>query len=200
MLRSCAPNGVEMNERALDVEHEATLVRRARDGDRSAFATLVRSVAPRLESFALRLLGDRHDAQDVTQDAVLEAWRGIDRFRGEARFGSWMHRILLSRSYDRLRRRRPMEPLPDTLQQTSSGPVGEAGSREFEALVRTRIDRLPPTQRATLLLRLDSGLSYEEIAYVLGSTRNAVRSNLVLARKRLALELRGHVDLGGGES
>lgn len=191
-----------MNEGARPVDHETTLVGRAQGGDASAFASLVRGVGPALERFALRLLGDPHEAQDVTQDAILEAWRGIGGFRGEARFGTWLHRILLSRSYDRLRRRRPTtelsDALADDLAHDGDGPAREASAREFEELVRSRIDRLPPTQRATLLLRLDQGLSYQEIAYVLGSTRNAVRMNLVAARKRLAEELRPHVDLGGG--
>ena len=68
---------------------------------------------------------------------------------------------------------------------------------DLEDAVRAAIDSLPPVQRVTLLLRVDHGLTYEEIGYVLGSTRNAVRVNLIAARKRLAVTLRGIVDLGG---
>ena len=91
-----------------------------------------------------------------------------------------------------------MEDVADHAVTVARDPGTHAAARELDAAVRAAIEELPPVQRATLLLRADQGLSYEEIAYVLGSTRNAVRSNLVAARKRLADRLQGHVDLGGG--
>ncbi len=195
------------SDRALPLP-ELRLVEQAQRGDRAAFGTLVRQAAPQLERLALRLLGDRHDAEDATQEAVLYAWRRLDTFRGEARFTTWMHRILVSRSLDALRRRRrtaevvppaaPTEATPDDVAALHLGPDALVAGADLEDAVRAAIDALPPVQRATLLLRVDHGLPYDEIAYVLGSTRNAVRANLVAARKRLAVTLRGVVDLGGG--
>jgi RNA polymerase sigma-70 factor (ECF subfamily) len=179
---------------------EARLVAAARRGDQGAFRLLVNDAAPMLERLALRLLGHRQDAEDCTQEAVLDAWRGLGRFEGRARFRTWLHRILVSRALDVIRRRRPVAEVPEALTAAVDGPAAAAEGRDLEQIVRGAIDELPPVQRATLLLRADQGLSYEEIAYVLGSTRNAVRSNLVAARKRLALKLRGTIDLEGGAS
>ncbi|MHC4222790.1 MAG: RNA polymerase sigma factor [Planctomycetota bacterium] len=143
---------------------EAHLLRAARSGDGPAFASLVQQAAPALERLALRLLGDRHDAEDVAQEAVLAAYRELPRFRGESRFKTWICRILVHRALDLLRRRRPQPPVPEATLSAVPDP------------------------------------SYAEIAYVLGSNRNAVRMNLIAARKRLAADLRGKVDLGEEES
>ncbi|MDH3592798.1 MAG: RNA polymerase sigma factor [Planctomycetota bacterium] len=180
---------------------EMRLLAAARGGDRTAFADLVRDAAPALERLALRLLGHRQDAEDVAQDAVFAAWRQLDGFRGRARFKTWICRILVHRSLDVLRRRKPTTTLEAVPSATADpGPAAAASDRELEALVRAEVERLPPVQRATLLLRADQGLSYDEIAYVLGSTRNAVRMNLVAARKKLAQRLAGVVDLGEGSA
>ena len=174
---------------------EASLLAAARSGDRGAFAALLRETTPALERLALRIVGDRHDAEDVAQDSVLAAWNKLSTFHGKARFKTWVCRIVVRRALDSLRRRRPTAPILDLHAARAADPIARASGRELEDLLRGAIDRLPPVQRATLLLRADQGLSYEEIAYVLGSTRNAVRANLVVARKRLARELDGKVDL-----
>ncbi len=172
---------------------EARLVAAARTGDAAAFTRLVRSSAPALERLALRMVGHRHDAEDIAQDTVLTAWNKLGTFRGKARFQTWICRILVRRALDLLRRRRPSAVVD--AEAFGTDPVAHAQERELEGLVRDAIEQLPPVQRATILLRADQGLSYEEIAYVLGSTRNAVRSNLIAARRRLAVALRGRVDL-----
>jgi RNA polymerase sigma-70 factor, ECF subfamily len=176
---------------------EARLLEAARGGDRAAFAVLVRDAAPMLERLALRVLRHRQDAEDAAQEAILDAWRNLPRFRGEARFRTWAYRILVARAIDVARRRRPAEELPTAVACTASGPAEAAASNDLERAIREVIDELPPAQRAVLLLRTDHGLSYEEIAYVMGTGRDAVRMNLVEARRRLATKLRRIVDLGG---
>ncbi|HEX5135933.1 MAG TPA: sigma-70 family RNA polymerase sigma factor [Planctomycetota bacterium] len=178
-------------------QREKLLLEASRDGDTVAFAALLRESAPALERLALRLVGDRHDAEDIAQDTVLKAWRKLPGFKGESRFRTWVCRILVHRALDFLRRRRPTEEVREHLPAVVRDPHAEAAAQELDHAIRRAIEELPPVQRATLLLRADQGLSYEEIAYVLGSTRNAVRMNLVAARKRLAERLQGHVDLGG---
>jgi RNA polymerase sigma-70 factor (ECF subfamily) len=179
-------------------QRERLLLDASRGGDAAAFAALLRESAPALERLALRLVGDRHDAEDIAQDTALRAWRKLPGFKGESRFRTWVSRILVHRALDFLRGRRPMEEVRDHVPAVVRDPGAHAADRELDDLIRKAIEELPPVQRATLLLRADQGLSYEEIAYVLGSTRNAVRSNLVAARKKLADRLQGHVDLGGG--
>lgn len=176
---------------------ETSLLERARGGDRAAFAVLVRDAAPLLERLALHLVRHREDAEDVLQETILDAWKGLARFRGDARFRTWAYRILVTRALDSARRRRPADELPLTVACAGAGPAEDASSRELETAIRAAIDELPPVQRATLLLRADHGMSYDEIAYVLGSGRDAVRMNLIDARRALARRLRRVVDLGG---
>jgi RNA polymerase sigma-70 factor (ECF subfamily) len=176
---------------------EKLLLDASRGGDAAAFAALLRESAPTIERLALRLVGDRHDAEDLAQDAALKAWKKLRGFKGESRFRTWVCRILVRRALDFLRRRRPMEEVREHLPALVRDPDEHAAALELDAAIRRAIEELPPVQRATLLLRADQGLSYEEIAYVLGSTRNAVRMNLVAARKKVAERLEGHVDLGG---
>ena len=183
-----------MSGRAEISPRETRLVAAAQTGDAAAFTQLVRSSAPALERLALRLIGHRHDAEDIAQDAVLAAWNKLGTFRGKARFQTWICRILVRRALDLLRRRHRLSAVTDVA-ASGTDPVVHAQEHELEGIVRTAIEQLPPVQRATILLRADQGLSYEEIAYVLGSTRNAVRSNLIAARKHLAKALQGRVDL-----
>ena len=182
-------------------QQESRLLEQAREGDAGAFSSLVNETAPALERLALRIVGHRHDAEDVAQDAVLTAWRKLSGFRGEARFKTWITRILVNRALDVVRRRKTaVDVAAEALPSPDADPLVRASEREVDQAVRAAIETLPPVQRTTLLLRVDQGLAYEEIAYVLGSTRNAVRMNLVAARKRLAMRLRGIVDLGGDVS
>jgi len=167
---------------------EQQMLRAARKGDAAAFAQLVEGAAPSLERLALRLVRHRHDAEDLAQDAVVSAWQKLPGFRGKASFKTWLCRILVRRALDLLRRRRP-ETGAQEPSAPRADPAARACEREAERRIWDAIDALPPVRRATLLLRVEQGLSYEEIAYVLGSTRNAVRANLVAARKDLAREL-----------
>jgi RNA polymerase sigma-70 factor (ECF subfamily) len=178
---------------------EQTLLRSARAGDTDAFAALVEESSPSLERLALRLVRHRHDAEDVAQDAVVTAWNKLGSFRGTAPFRTWICKILVRRALDLLRRQRP-ETTVTEIPTARADPLAHAAGSEIEARVHAAIDSLPPVQRATMLLRVEQNLSYEEIAYVLGSSRNAVRMNLIDARKALAKKLRDVVDLEGGRS
>lgn len=182
-------------EQALPM-HETHLVEAARRGDRAAFGVLVRDAAPMLERLALRVLGHRQDAEDAAQEAILDAWRNLPRFRGDARFRTWIYRILVTRAIDAARRRRPAGELPAAVACSAAGPADDAASHDLERAIRDAIAELPPAQRTVLLLRTDHGMSYEEISYVMGTGRDAVRMNLIEARRKLARKLRGVVDLG----
>jgi len=178
---------------------EQDLLRAARTGDSAAFAALVEESSPSLERLALRLVHHRQDAEDVAQDAIVTAWRKLDSFRGSAPFRTWICRILVRRALDLLRGRKSIAVVEEVAAAERS-PAAHAAGLEIEQRVHAAIDALPPVQRATMLLRVEQNLTYEEIAYVLGSSRNAVRMNLIDARKALAKRLREVVDMEGDAS
>jgi RNA polymerase sigma-70 factor (ECF subfamily) len=179
---------------------EEQLLDRLRAGDEAAYEELVRAYTPRLLALARRFVGSEEDARDVIQDAFLSAFRSLDRFHGDARLSTWLHRIVVNTALMKLRtrRRKPEEPIEPLLPAFLSDghhaetfaawqtPVDEAVSRaETRDLVRRHIDDLPETYRTVLLLRDIEGLSTEETARVLDTTPNAVKIRLHRARQAL---------------
>lgn len=166
---------------------EATLVVRAQEGDARAFELLARRHQAALYRIALRVMGDAGDAEDALQEALLDAWRRIGRFRGDSAFSTWMYRVVTNRCLGMLRRRRPVPvegidapaPAQDTPERAAERDAGMA------ALGRA-LAQLPDEQRVCFVLRELEGLSYAEIAAVAGGTEDAVRGRIHRARTRLA--------------
>lgn len=170
---------------------DAFLVTRARAGRVDAFEELVRRHRDRVYRVALRMLGDEREAEDAAQDALLQAWRSLDRFRGDSAFSTWLHRITVNRCLNVLRARRPTEPI-------ATEPESPAPSTETTVESRLRLDdvrrailELTPEQRAPLVLRELEGLTYEELAEVLDISVSAVKSRLHRARVELLDAVRG---------
>ena len=164
-------------------------------GDPDAFGALVAAHRDRLWAVALRTLGDRGEAADALQDALLSAYRGAGGFRGDARVTTWLHRIVVNACLDRVRRRaaRPTVPLPE------SGSPGEPadrrdalGARETALEVEAALALLPVEQRVAILLVDVHGLPVEQAAEVLGVPAGTVKSRCSRGRARLALSL-GHL-------
>jgi RNA polymerase sigma-70 factor (ECF subfamily) len=190
---------------------ETALLRRLRAGEDAAFDELVRTFSPRLFLVARRILPTDEDARDVIQDAFLSAFRALDRFQGDARLSTWLHRIVVNAALMKLRsrRRKPEESIEPLLpafladghhaEQFSSWaePVDDMLARsETRALVRRRIDELPDSFRTVLLLRDIEGLDTEETARVLDMTPNAVKIRLHRARQALRTLLAPHFSRG----
>ena len=157
-----------------------------RRGDQEALAELVRLTHRRVYNLALRLVGDRFDAEDVAQEAYLRMFRALGGFREEARFETWMHRIVTNAALNLLRRRGRFGELLDE----GEGP--EPVERDLtEELFATRDElvrafaRLPAGQRTVLLLKDVYGLSCREIGREIGIEEGAVKVRLHRARKRL---------------
>jgi RNA polymerase sigma-70 factor (ECF subfamily) len=104
---------------------DAHLVQRAREGDADALTELYRRHERRVFNLALRTLGNPWDAADVAQEAFIKAFRNLDSFKGESRFTTWLHRIVVNAAYDLLRRRKP-EPMEADILDDISGPAGTA--------------------------------------------------------------------------
>jgi RNA polymerase sigma-70 factor (ECF subfamily) len=186
--------------RTEDVDPDITLVERARAGDADALTDLYRRHERRAYNLALRTLGDPWDAADVAQEAFIKAFRNLDSFKGEARFGTWLHRIVVNAAYDHLRRRRP-EPMDGEILDDLSGPSGSAavvGSGRDG--IDPAVDGLSDPLRKALLSLNEGfrfavvlcdllGFPYCEAAEILGVQEGTIKSRIFRAREALAVAL-----------
>jgi RNA polymerase sigma-70 factor (ECF subfamily) len=162
---------------------DRALLRAHVEGDRDAFAELVRRHRDRLWAVALRTIGDREDAADALQEALISAYRSAHRFRGDSAVTTWLHRIVVNACLDRVRRRnvRPTVPLADT----EPMPVAPVDS-DTALDVRAALAQLPVEQRAALVLVDVQGYSVAEVAAILDVAEGTVKSRCARGRARLA--------------
>jgi RNA polymerase sigma-70 factor (ECF subfamily) len=142
---------------------------------------------------ALRILADPVESEDAAQDAFVQAWQALGRFRGDAAFSTWMYRVVTNRCLNRLRDRRRSDPLSEaeTLPAVGMDTADSAVARvEIEAVKRA-IDNLTPEQRAPWVLREFEGLTYEQIADALDLSLSAVKARIHRARQEIFHKLRG---------
>jgi RNA polymerase sigma-70 factor (ECF subfamily) len=175
---------------------DEALVRRFQNGEAAAFDELLERHRARIYGLVCRLAGS-NEAEDLAQDVFVAAYRSLLAFRGEAAFGTWLYRIAIHTCSHHLRRKRPEsmeldETEPDRGRE--GDPLARAMQRELQVEVRRAIDSLPYKLRVVILLRDMYGLSYEEIASVVGCPIGTVRSRLHYATQRLAVELRAYVE------
>jgi RNA polymerase sigma-70 factor, ECF subfamily len=185
------------------IDPDADLVQLASKGDPNAITELYRRYEHRAYNLALRMLNDPWDAADVTQEAFIKAFGALPRFRGEARFGTWLHRIVANAVHDHLRRRRA-DPLEDeVMERVSSGSPGAGGVPVggVQAAVGPAADGLSEPLRAALL-DLDEGFrlavvlcdllgyNYADAAEILGVQEGTIKSRIFRARAALSVRLR----------
>jgi RNA polymerase sigma-70 factor, ECF subfamily len=171
---------------------DAELVARAREGDLDAFAELVRRHEQHVRTILFRLLGDERDVEEATQDAFVQAWRNLDRFRGDAAVFTWLYRIAVNEALRRLRRKRlPAAQLDEReLAEVSGEEPGRAVElNELHEYLAASIRELPFEYRAPLVLRDVIGLSNHEVAAVLELSVPAAKSRIHRARMRIREKL-----------
>ena len=173
-----------------DQEAEGELIRACQAGDEDAFAVLVRRYHGRAYWAAYGLLGNEEEARDVTQDAFLRVYRALDRFDFNQNFYTWMYRIVVNLSIDRLRRNAKARnvAIDEVGEIPSPRGADELPARRLEAEetgqeVRAVLDRLPEKYRTVMILRELNGLSCKEIAGIVRSSHATVRWRLHMARK-----------------
>jgi len=175
---------------------DEALVRQFLDGEEAAFDELVERHRARIYGLVSRLAGVG-EADDLAQDVFVAAYRSLRTFRGEAAFGTWLYRIAIHTCSHHLRRKRPEaleldEREPD--RRRNADPLARAMQQELQGVVRQAIDGLPYKLKLVIVLRDLNGLSYEEIAAVVGCPIGTVRSRLHYATQRLASQLRQYVE------
>jgi RNA polymerase sigma-70 factor (ECF subfamily) len=181
----------------LDIS-DAEAVRATLAGDQSAFAVLVERHLRVTRAVAFAVLGNRADAEDVTQDAFLLAYRQLADCRAPDRFRSWLLRIARNRAYnvaDLIRVRRH-ELLVDTIADARllADPALNAERQQTRAALLQAVAMLKPIQREVVMLHDMEGLSHAEIARVLGTSELMCRKHLMLARRQLRVSLQRHRD------
>lgn len=171
---------------------------RARAGDEHAFRALTDPHRRELHVHLYRIVGSAHDAEDLLQETLLAAWRGLDRFEGRASLRGWLYRIATNHALDAVRadRRRPsgFEPYPDALLDEvvdeAPGPEARYETREAVSVAfMAGLAHLPPQQRAVLVLRDVLGFRAAEAADILQTTEASVHSLLVRARRAFTSRL-----------
>lgn len=166
-------------------------------GDPQAFTELFHRHRDRLWAVALRTTGDREDAGDALQDAVVSAFRNARSFRAESRVTTWLHRIVVNACLDRARRRRcrPSVPLAEPEPVSPRDAMAEQDTR---MAVRDALTELPEDQRAAIVLVDVHGYSIAESSAVLGIAEGTVKSRCARGRSRLA-GLLGHLRNRGSD-
>ncbi|MEN8041220.1 MAG: sigma-70 family RNA polymerase sigma factor [Actinomycetota bacterium] len=175
------------------------LIERAKQGDRDAFGELVAQHQHEVFTLAVRLVRDRDLAADVSQDAFIRAWRAMPKFRGDAKFSTWMHRITVNTAWThRAKQKRvrldPLESLTSEPQASTLDPerAGEAASASPR--IEAALMELSSSIRAVVVLKDVYGWSHSEIADHLGISVTAAKVRLHRGRKELRHMLHGYQD------
>ena len=192
--------------RSVKREEEQLLVDRCRQGDRESFAQLMRLHEKQIFNFTYRMLGDEEEAEDLTQDIFVAAFKGIRKFRGEAKFSTWLYRIALNQTRNRIkylsrrdffakqnRRAQHKEESPwenpEFLPDNAPTPEQWTLTKSMAAQVQECLNQIPPQARQILVLRDVQGFSYEELSEMLSLNPGTVKSRLHRARSALQQRL-----------
>ena len=179
-----APEPSPLLEQAADT----ALVEACLAGRREAFDVIVTRYRRQVYQLCYRFVGNHEDASDLTQDVFVRAYRALGRFRGQSSLSTWLYRIGVNVSLNKVGAKRPS---PGTLADTErlpaqvESPVDALLRGERAARVRAAIQRLPRKQRATLILRVYHDLPHDEIAKIVGSSAGAVKANFFHALNNL---------------
>ena len=172
---------------------DGRVIEACRQGDRAAFQLLFETYKDKVFSIAVYSSGDRSLAEDVTQQVFLKLFTAIHQFRGDSEFTTWLYRLVVNACLDEGRRRRRLLPWGDTVAMRNPGdkkPQEEAYARlEVAEAVQAAIGELKPKFRLPILLKYIEGLSYDEIASVMGCSKGTVASRLNRGHSQLAKRL-----------
>lgn len=169
------------------------LLEACRRGDRGAFEELVERTRRQVYTLAYRLVRDRHEAEDVAQDAYLRVYRGLAGFREDARFETWLYRVVTNAAFTHLKRKGRFGTVLAEGQEVILEHV-EAPERPMEQTldrdtVKRALEGLPESLRTVVILRDVYGLSLREVGAEIGISEGAAKVRLHRARKRLKDEL-----------
>jgi RNA polymerase sigma-70 factor, ECF subfamily len=187
-----------MERRAVMAERivDGQVIKACQHGDREAFRLLFEAYKDRVFSIAVYSLGDKTLAEDVTQQIFLKLFSAISQFRGDSEFTTWLYRLVVNACLDERRRSKRFVAWGDTVAMTNphdkKPQEKQYARREIAEAVQGAIGQLKPNFRLTVLLKYVEGMSYDEIAAVMGCSKGTVASRLNRGHSELAKRL-GHL-------
>ncbi len=188
-----------MERERIESQQRPNLVELARNGDRDAFGELVRIHQHDVYTLAVRLVRDREMAADVTQEALVRAWRAMPKFRGDAKFTTWLHRITVNTAWTHRTRRNkvridPIESLPSDPPSSGIDPIRAGESAAAGPRIEEALQALSGSVRAVVVLKDIYDWTHAEIAEHLNITVTAAKVRLHRGRKDLRHMLRAWKD------
>ena len=174
------------------VDGDASLVRRCRNGDRSAFEDLVVRYQKPVFNVALRLLRDPDEARDIAQTTFLKAFEHLADYDPNFRFYSWLYRIAINESLSTRSARRPVEDVSDEEEDESPGPERCVEEDETRQAIEGALMKIKPELQAVVVLRHFMHLSYQDMSQILQVPEKTVKSRLYSARQLLRERLLQH--------
>lgn len=183
--------------------NEQDMIERASRGDAAAFNQLMEQHERRMYAVALRMCGNREDAQDCLQEAMLRVYRAIGGFKGQSSFSTWVYRITMNTCLDELRRKKNRQNTSlDNLLDMGWSPADETNAPEKQAMrseLRRNLNRaireLPEEMRAAVVLRDIQGFSYDEIARMLEINVGTIKSRISRGREKLREKMKENAEL-----
>lgn len=169
-------------------EQHADLVQKCREGDSFGFKKLYEYYSVAMYNTSLRIVNSAVEAEDVLQEAFIDAFRNIDSFENRSSFGAWLKQIVINKSINILKKRRVelVEIEPGGMEETMVADAPEEDNNHLKVQqIKDAIKKLPDGYRATLSLYLLEGYDHEEIAQILGVAESTTRTQYIRAKKKL---------------
>jgi len=189
LTASCSdysPRMVAFEQRGL--MHEADCIARAQQSDMQAFESLYRMHVDKIYGLCLRMTGNVSEAEDCAQEAFIQAWNKLDRFRGDSAFATWLHRIAVNAVLGRMRKSKREHDRIQVAADASAAPASIADDGELRDL-SDAVDRLPEGARHVFVLHAVYGYSHDEASKMLGIAPGTSKAQLHRARRLLAQQL-----------
>ncbi len=171
------------------VADEAAWISRAQRSDTRAFERLYRLHVGKVYGLCLRMTGNVSEAEDCTQDAFIQAWNKLAKFRGDSAFATWLHRIAVNTVLGRMRSSKREQDRIQAVAETSAAPLATGDVGELRDLSEA-VDKLPAGARHVFVLHAVYGYSHEEAGSMLGIAAGTSKAQLHRARRLLAQQLK----------
>ncbi len=167
---------------------EAAWIRQAQRSDAQAFEALYRLHVDKVYGLCLRMTGNVSEAEDCAQEAFIQAWNKLDKFRGDSAFSTWLHRIAVNSVLGRIRKSKREQDRIEAVADTAPAPISTPDTGELRDLSQA-INRLPEGARHVFVLHAVYGYSHEEAGSMLGIAAGTSKAQLHRARRLLAQQL-----------